>query len=169
MLLIARGEPIFSNLKLTLPMIVGIILADAIGRVFYQRALTLTDNDNGFAGMFQNLEPAIAALIAFCLSPWIEGLRFETGWPFFVGSVLPPRASSSFHGRRSARRTAKKNTHWPLAKDATRSALRWAYPSSSVATHAHTGAGLSLSSSLDMGRNVMAIRKAPIPMAHEPT
>ena len=69
-------------------MIVGIILADAIGRVFYQRALTLTDNDNGFAGMFQNLEPAIAALIAFCLSPWIEGLRFETGWPFFVGLGL---------------------------------------------------------------------------------
>jgi hypothetical protein len=87
-LLIARGEPIFANLELTLLMIVGIILADSIGRVFYQKALTATDNDNGFVTMFQNLEPAIAALIAFCLSPWIEGLRFEAGWLFFAGLGL---------------------------------------------------------------------------------
>jgi hypothetical protein len=38
--------------------------------------------------MSQNLEPAIAALIAFCLSPWIEGLRFEAGWMFFAGLGL---------------------------------------------------------------------------------
>jgi hypothetical protein len=75
-LMIARGEPIFANLKLTLLMIAGIILADAIGRVFYQKALNATDDDNGFVTMFQNLEPAIAALISFCLSPW----RFEAGW-----------------------------------------------------------------------------------------
>ena len=87
-LLIARGEPIFANLELTLLMIVGIILADSIGRVFYQKALGATDNDNGFVTMFQNLEPAIAALIAFCLSPWIEGLRFEAGWLFFAGLGL---------------------------------------------------------------------------------
>ena len=77
MLLIARGEPLFANFELTLLMVVGIILADTIGRVFYQRALNITDNDNGFVTMFQNLPPGIAALIAFCLSPWIEGLRFE--------------------------------------------------------------------------------------------
>jgi hypothetical protein len=88
MLLIARGEPLFANLKLTLLMIAGIILADSIGRVFYQKALTATDNDNGFVTMFQNLEPAIAALIAFCLSPWIGGLRFEAGWLFFAGLGL---------------------------------------------------------------------------------
>jgi hypothetical protein len=57
------GEPIFANLKVTLLMVAGIILADAIGRVFYQKALNLTDDDNGFVTMFQNLEPAIAALI----------------------------------------------------------------------------------------------------------
>jgi hypothetical protein len=87
-LLITRGEPIFADPKLALLMIAGIILADAIGRVFYQKALTITDDDNGFVTMFQNLEPAIAALIAFCLSPWIEGLRFEPGWPFFAGLGL---------------------------------------------------------------------------------
>jgi hypothetical protein len=38
--------------------------------------------------MFQNLELGIAALIAFCLSPWIEGLRFEAGWMFFAGLGL---------------------------------------------------------------------------------
>jgi hypothetical protein len=87
-LLIARGEQIFADPKLSLLMIAGIILADAIGRVFYQKALTVTDNDNGFVTMFQNLEPAIAALIAFGLSPWIEGLRFEAKWPFFAGLAL---------------------------------------------------------------------------------
>jgi hypothetical protein len=50
--------------------------------------LTVTDNDNGFVTMFQNLEPAIAALIAFGLSSWIEGLRFEAKWPFFAGLAL---------------------------------------------------------------------------------
>ena len=77
MLLIARGEPLFSHLELSLLMVAGIILADTIGRVFYQKALNTTRNDNGFVTMFQNLEPGIAALIAFCLSPWIEGLRFR--------------------------------------------------------------------------------------------
>jgi drug/metabolite transporter (DMT)-like permease len=87
-LLIARREPILANLKLTLLMIAGIVLADSIGRVFYQKALSATDNDNGFVTMFQNLEPAIAALIAFCLSPWIAGLRFQAGWLFFAGLGL---------------------------------------------------------------------------------
>jgi hypothetical protein len=88
MLVIARGEPLFSHLELALLMVSGIILADTIGRVFYQKALNITGNDNGFVTMFQNLEPGIAALIAFCLSPWIEGLRFEAGWPFFGGLGL---------------------------------------------------------------------------------
>jgi hypothetical protein len=88
MLVIARGEPLFSHLELTLLMVAGIILADTIGRVFYQKALNTTGNDNGFVTMFQNLEPGIAALIAFCLSPWIEGLRFEAGWTFFAGLGL---------------------------------------------------------------------------------
>jgi hypothetical protein len=87
-LLIARNEAIFANLEVMLLMIAGIILADAIGRVFYQKALNVTDDDNGFVTMFQNLEPAIAALISFCLAPWIEGLRFEADWGFFIGLGL---------------------------------------------------------------------------------
>jgi len=88
MFLIARGEPLFSHLELSLLMVAGIILADTIGRVFYQKALNITGNDNGLVTMFQNLEPGIAALIAFCLSPWIDGLRFEAGWMFFAGLGL---------------------------------------------------------------------------------
>jgi len=87
-LLIARNEAIFANLEVMLLMIAGIILADAIGRVFYQKALNVTDDDDGFVTMFQNLEPAIAALISFCLAPWIEGLRFEADWGFFIGLGL---------------------------------------------------------------------------------
>jgi hypothetical protein len=69
-------------------MIVGIILADVVGRVFTRKALNATDNDNGFVTMFQNLEPAIAALISAGLSPWIKGLRFVADWPFFAGLAL---------------------------------------------------------------------------------
>jgi hypothetical protein len=46
------------------------------------------DNDNGFVTMFQNLEPGIAALIAFALSPWIKGLSFAANWVFFAGLAL---------------------------------------------------------------------------------
>jgi hypothetical protein len=112
-LLIARGEPIFANLELTLLMIVGIILADSIGRVFYQKALTATDNDNGFVTMFQNLEPAIAAFIAFCLSPWIEGLRFEAGWLFFAGLGLTA-ASLFVFSWRSLRQADKQREGAPV-------------------------------------------------------
>jgi hypothetical protein len=73
MLVIARGEPLFAHLELTLLMVAGIILADTIGRVFYQKALNVTGQRQWLVTMFQNLEPGIAALIAFCLSPWIEG------------------------------------------------------------------------------------------------
>ena len=88
MLMIARGEPILTNLAPALLMMVGIILADSIGRVFYQKALNVTDNDNGFVTMFQNLEPGIAALISFSLAPWIKGLSFEANWLFFAGLGL---------------------------------------------------------------------------------
>jgi hypothetical protein len=88
-------------------MVAGIILADTIGRVFYQKALNITGNDNGFVTMFQNLEPAIAALIAFCLSPWIEGLRFEGGWSFFAGLGLGLTAASLFIFSWSSLRQAK--------------------------------------------------------------
>ena len=103
-------------------MVAGIILADTIGRVFYQKALNTTRKQlNGFVTMFQNLEPGIAALIAFCLSPWIEGLRFEAGWTFFAGLGLT--AVSLFIFSWSSLRQAKQETnpggrHPPLWKEA---------------------------------------------------
>jgi hypothetical protein len=84
----ARGESVVTALQPTLLMIVGIILADVVGRVFSQKAMKAVDNDNGFVTMFQNLEPGIAALIAFSLSPWIKGLAFTANWVFFAGLAL---------------------------------------------------------------------------------
>ena len=83
-----RGESVVTALQPTLLMIVGIILADVAGRVFSQKAMKAVDNDNGFVTMFQNLEPAIAALISFALSPWIKGLSFAPNWVFFAGLAL---------------------------------------------------------------------------------
>ncbi|WP_147262982.1 hypothetical protein [Roseiarcus fermentans] len=86
--LLARGEPLLPQLGPTALMIVGIILADAVGRVFSQKALQATDNDNGFVTMFQNLEPAIAALLSFVLSFWFSGLGFAADRVFFAGLAV---------------------------------------------------------------------------------
>ena len=119
MLLIARGEPLFSHLELSLLMVAGIILADTIGRVFYQKALNTTGNDNGFVTMFQNLEPGIAALIAFCLSPWIEGLRFEANWPFFAGLGLTAVSLFVFSwSSLRIKRTSRRKAHPPFRNEA---------------------------------------------------
>ncbi len=83
-----RGDSVVTDLQPTLLMIVGIILADVVGRVFSQKAMKAVDNDNGFVTMFQNLEPGIAALIAFCLSPWIKGLSFRANGVFFAGLAV---------------------------------------------------------------------------------
>ena len=95
-LMSVRGESVAMSATPVLLMIVGIILADAVGRVFTQKALNATGNDNGFVTMFQNLEPAIAALIALGLSPWVEGLRFTANWTFFVGLALTGAALFAF-------------------------------------------------------------------------
>lgn len=92
----ARGEHVFSALLPTLLLIVGIILADAVGRVFYQKALNVTGGDNGFVTMFQNIEPAVAALISLALSPWIKSLHFSASWPFFAGLALTGAGLSYF-------------------------------------------------------------------------
>jgi hypothetical protein len=38
--------------------------------------------------MFHSIEPAVAALISFALSPWIKGLSFAANRPFFAGLLL---------------------------------------------------------------------------------
>jgi drug/metabolite transporter (DMT)-like permease len=67
---------------------VGTILATGIGRVLYQRALTITDNNNGFVSVFFLLIPAFTCLLSLGMSPWIKELKFPIGPLFFVGLGL---------------------------------------------------------------------------------
>ena len=69
-------------------MIVGTIIAASVGRVVFQKALTVTGGDNGFVSMFLNLVPALTALISFGLSWAIPALHFAFDAQFFVGLAL---------------------------------------------------------------------------------
>ena len=65
-------------------LLVGTLANSAAGRVFYQKALTATQNDNGYVTMFFLLMPALTSLISFSLSRWIAGLAVH-----FRAWVLP--------------------------------------------------------------------------------
>lgn len=69
-------------------LLAGTLANSAAGRVLYQKALTATQNDNGYVTMFFLLMPAISALISFPLSRWIADLRFISGAGFFFGMAL---------------------------------------------------------------------------------
>jgi drug/metabolite transporter (DMT)-like permease len=69
-------------------LIVGTVASSAAGRVFYQIALTATDNDNGFVTMFFLLIPVISTLISIPLSLWIPNLQVIVSPLFFVGMAL---------------------------------------------------------------------------------
>jgi drug/metabolite transporter (DMT)-like permease len=84
----ARGELKFDDGLAIALMIVGTIVAAAIGRVFYQIALSATGNDNGFVTMFFLLAPGLAALLSLPMSWWIADLHFRVGPAFFIGLVL---------------------------------------------------------------------------------
>jgi drug/metabolite transporter (DMT)-like permease len=66
-------------------MVIGTIVAAALGRVLYQIALAATDNDNGFVTMFFLLVPALTSLISLPMSWWIQDLHFFAGPAFFAG------------------------------------------------------------------------------------
>jgi hypothetical protein len=87
-ILYERGQLNFVQLTAIILMIVGTILASAVGRVLWQVALTVTDGDNGFVTMFFNLVPPLAALISLIMSLWIAELRFQAVPTFFIGLVL---------------------------------------------------------------------------------
>ena len=91
-LLTSRFRPAFSIDEHTLPaillLLLGTLAAAAAGRVFYQVALTTTDNDNGFVTMFFLLIPALSALITVPLSWWIPELRFVISQMFYIGLGL---------------------------------------------------------------------------------
>ena len=91
-LLVSRLRPELSVDERTLPaillLLLGTVAAAAAGRVFYQVALTTTDNDNGFVTMFFLLIPALSALITIPLSWWIPELRFVIDPLFYIGLAL---------------------------------------------------------------------------------
>ena len=61
---------------------------DRVGRGLYQRALTITDNNNGFVSVFFLLIPAFTCLLSLGMSPWIKELKFPVGPLFFLGLGL---------------------------------------------------------------------------------
>ena len=69
-------------------LLFGTLASSAAGRVFYQIALTATQNDNGYVTMFFLLTPVLTPLIAVPLSRWIPDLQFLAGPLFFVGMAL---------------------------------------------------------------------------------
>jgi drug/metabolite transporter (DMT)-like permease len=69
-------------------LLLGTLAGSAAGRVFYQMALTATEDDNGYVTMFFLLIPALSSLISFMLSWWIPGLQFVPSAMFFVGLAL---------------------------------------------------------------------------------
>jgi drug/metabolite transporter (DMT)-like permease len=71
-----------------LMLLVGTLASSAAGRVFYQVALTTTDNDNGFVTMFFLVIPVISSVISIFLSQWISDLRVIEGPMFLLGLVL---------------------------------------------------------------------------------
>ena len=91
-LAMSRFRPAFPVDEHTLPaillLLLGTLAAAAAGRVFYQVALTATDNDNGFVTMFFLLIPALSALITVPLSWWIPDLRFVIDPMFCFGLGL---------------------------------------------------------------------------------
>ncbi len=71
-----------------LMLLVGTLASSAAGRVFYQVALTTTDNDNGFVTMFFLTIPIISSVISMPLSRWISDLHIVEGPTFLLGLVL---------------------------------------------------------------------------------
>ena len=88
----SNRDPQFSmdeqKLSAVLLLLLGTLSAAAAGRVYYQVALTATNNDNGFVTMFFLLIPALSALITVPLSWWLPDLRFVVGPMFFIGLVM---------------------------------------------------------------------------------
>jgi drug/metabolite transporter (DMT)-like permease len=71
-----------------LMLLVGTLASSAAGRVFYQVALTTTDNDNGYVTMFFLVIPVVSYVISILLSQWISDLHVIEGPVFLLGLIL---------------------------------------------------------------------------------
>jgi len=69
-------------------LLLGTLAASGAGRVFYQMALTATENDNGLCHHVFLLMPLVSALITLPLSRWIPDLQFNFQPVFFAGAAL---------------------------------------------------------------------------------
>lgn len=87
-ILFEHAEMNFGQALPVILMIIGTIVAASVGRVFYQIALSVTANDNGFVTMFFLLIPALTALISLPLSWWFGDLHFAVNLIFFVGLTV---------------------------------------------------------------------------------
>jgi hypothetical protein len=101
------------SLTAVLMLLVGTLASSAAGRVFYQVALTTTDNDNGYVTMFFLVIPVVSSVISIFLSQWISDLRVVEGPMFLLGLVLVTapllvfsmktwRSAGPLHGDRGA-------------------------------------------------------------------
>jgi drug/metabolite transporter (DMT)-like permease len=77
-------------------LLIGTLASAAAGRVLYQIALSVTDNDNGFVTMFFLLTPGLTSLISIPLAWWIPELKFFAGPMFFLGLALVAAALLAF-------------------------------------------------------------------------
>jgi drug/metabolite transporter (DMT)-like permease len=76
------------SLTAVLMLLVGTLASSAAGRVFYQVALTTTDNDNGYVTMFFLVIPVVSSSISIFLSRWIPDLHVFEGPMFLLGLAL---------------------------------------------------------------------------------
>jgi hypothetical protein len=97
-------------------LLFGTLASSAAGRVFYQMALTATQNDNGYVSMFFLLTPALTALISLPLSHWIKELRFIAGPGLFFGMALVTGALLLLTS--ASRQGAVSNRSTPVARRA---------------------------------------------------
>lgn len=80
-------------------LLIGTLAAAAAGRVFYQIALSATNNDNGFVTMFFLLVPGLSSLISVPLSWWISLLHFDKSPIFFAGLTVVAASLFVFSSR----------------------------------------------------------------------
>ena len=87
-ILAERSQLNFGQAEAVALMMFGTVVAASIGRVFYQVALTITGNDNGFVTMFFLLVPALTGLISLPMSWWISDLEFSINPTYLLGLGL---------------------------------------------------------------------------------
>jgi drug/metabolite transporter (DMT)-like permease len=84
-------------------LVIGTILASALGRLTYQLALQATNGDNGFVTMFFLLAPALSGLYSWALSPFVKTLAFHPNALYFAGLAVTAASLLAFLHRAKAK------------------------------------------------------------------